>query len=334
MNETKISEMFVDAFGVDYKTMAINSFVDVSEKDIKILSYNKFSNVNEYMRINKIIRKEDSLAYIITQGVNTFKCSANHRLAIKFDLTSVDFTFIEVCDLYKIKNKYYSLNSNNNWEEISIIKTKEKIPILDIEVDNTHCYYTNNILSHNSYGNPEDTQGGNALKFWSSIRAEVRRGDVIGDKEDPTGFVTKIKLVKNKVGPPFRRIETELFIGPEKYGIDTVAEIVDLAVVNGIIRKAGAWFSYNDERWQGRESVVNAVKSNETFYNEIYTIVSKTVLKQDAPVVGSFQDILNTSTTEQIITSDEPKKRGRKPKQVESMPSEGDVHEENEQKEE
>ena len=167
-----------------------------------------------------------------------------------------------------------------------------------------------------SYGNPEDTQGGNALKFWASIRAEIRRGEVIGDKDNPSGFITKIKILKNKVGPPFRKIETELFIGPDKYGIDKVAEIADLAIVNGIIKKSGAWFSYNDERLQGRENLVNMLRANEKIYNEIFTLVSKTVLKNDAPIIGSFQDIINSSTIEEITESNENKRRSKKLKDL------------------
>lgn len=312
MNTTSIEQMFNEAFNVNYKDMEINSYIDVSERNIKILSYNKDNNKNELKRVNKIIRKNDSFAYIIEQGLNSFKCSANHRVAVKFDLNSTNFSFLEVCDLYKIKNKYYSLNSNNNWEEIIITKTKEKIPILDIEVEDTHCYYTDNILSHNSYGNPEDTQGGNALKFWASIRAEIRRGDVIGDKDNPLGFITKIKILKNKVGQPFRKIETELFIGPDKYGIDKVAEIADLAIVNGIIKKSGAWFSYDDERRQGRENLISMLRTNNKIYSEIFSLVSKTVLKKDAPIIGSFQDIINSSTIEEITESNENKRRSKK----------------------
>ena len=163
-----------------------------------------------------------------------------------------------------------------------------------------------------SYGNPEDTQGGNALKFWASIRAEVRRGDVIGDKDNPSGFITKIKILKNKVGPPFRKIETELFIGPEKYGIDKVAEIADLAIVNGIIKKSGAWFSYDNKSFQGRENLVNMLRANEKIYNEIFTLVSKTVLKNDAPIIGSFQDIISNSTVGEITEANENKRRSKK----------------------
>lgn len=147
------------------------------------------------------------------------------------------------------------------------------------------------------YGNPDVTMGGEAMKFWASIRAEIRRGDVIGDKEDPKGFITKIKLLKNKVGPPFRKVEVEFYLGPEKYGIDNFVEIVDLAVVNEIVHKGGAWYKYTfnekEERFQGKNNLIEFLKENPEIYNEIWNQVSKTVLTKDLPVEGSLADVTN-----------------------------------------
>lgn len=161
------------------------------------------------------------------------------------------------------------------------------------------------------YGNPEETQAGMALKFYSSIRCDVRRGEVIGEKTNPEGFITKVKILKNKVGPPFRTIETELYIGPEKFGIDKISEVADLAVVNGIVNKAGAWFKYtfkgNEERWQGKENFVNTIRENPEMYSEIWDQVSKTVLNKDVPVIGSFND--------EKVEQEVPKKRKGKKKE-------------------
>lgn len=169
------------------------------------------------------------------------------------------------------------------------------------------------------YGNPDVTTGGEAMKFWASVRADVRRGDIIGDKEDPTGFITKIKLIKNKVGPPFRKIDTELYIGPEKYGIDKKAEIVDLAVANEIIHKAGAWFKYtfkeNEERWQGRDNLVSSL--TEEMYNEIYQQVSKTVLKKDIEIESSFNSEMQKQE-EESQTKKHRRSKKEKDKNVES----------------
>ena len=101
------------------------------------------------------------------------------------------------------------------------------------------------------YGNPETTPGGRALKFYASVRLDVRKGDVIKGKDGLIGNKMKIKVSKNKVSPPFKTTEVDLLFGT---GIDRLGEVVDIAVDLDIIHKSGAWFSYGDEKiGQGRE---------------------------------------------------------------------------------
>ena len=117
------------------------------------------------------------------------------------------------------------------------------------------------------YGNPETTPGGRALKFYSTIRLDVRRGEQLKNGSEAVGNKTVVKVVKNKVAPPFKVAEVEIIYGE---GISKMGELIDAAVNLGIINKAGAWFSYNGEKiGQGRENVKTYLKSNPEVYEEI-----------------------------------------------------------------
>ena len=117
------------------------------------------------------------------------------------------------------------------------------------------------------YGNPETTTGGNALKFYSSVRIDIRRASVIKDGEEQLGTRTKVKVVKNKVAPPFKRAEFDIMFGE---GISKIGEIVDLGVDFGIIRKSGSWFSYGEQKiGQGRDSVKELLSTNAELCAEV-----------------------------------------------------------------
>lgn len=117
------------------------------------------------------------------------------------------------------------------------------------------------------YGNPETTPGGRALKFYSSVRIEVRRGEQIKNGTDVIGNKTKCKIVKNKVAPPFKEVIFDIMYGE---GVSRIGEIIDFAVDANIIEKSGAWFSYNGERLgQGRDKVKKLLSENETLCEEI-----------------------------------------------------------------
>jgi len=117
------------------------------------------------------------------------------------------------------------------------------------------------------YGNPETTPGGRALKFYSSVRIEVRKGEVIKSGTDVIGACTRCKIVKNKVAPPFKECEFDLMYGS---GISRTGEVLDLAVDLDIIRKGGSWFSYNDQKLgQGRDNVKELLQNDEKLMKEI-----------------------------------------------------------------
>ncbi|MAV87873.1 MAG: recombinase RecA [Rhodospirillaceae bacterium] len=110
------------------------------------------------------------------------------------------------------------------------------------------------------FGSPETTTGGNALKFYSSVRLDIRRIGAIKDKDDVVGNHTRVKVVKNKIAPPFKTIEFDIMYGE---GISKMGELIDLGVTADIVEKSGSWFSYNSQRiGQGRENVKNFLRDN------------------------------------------------------------------------
>ena len=110
------------------------------------------------------------------------------------------------------------------------------------------------------FGNPETTTGGNALKFYASVRLEIRRIGAIKDREEVTGNQTRVKVVKNKMAPPFRQVEFDIMYGE---GVSKVGELLDLGVKAGVVEKSGAWFSYDSQRiGQGRENVKGFLRDN------------------------------------------------------------------------
>jgi recombination protein RecA len=121
------------------------------------------------------------------------------------------------------------------------------------------------------FGNPETTTGGNALKFYASVRLDIRRIGAIKDKDDVVGNQTRVKVVKNKVAAPFRTVEFDIMYGE---GISKTGELLDLGVAAGLVEKSGAWFSYGTQRiGQGRENAKNFMRENPDIANELETAI-------------------------------------------------------------
>ena len=139
----------------------------------------------------------------------------------------------------------------------------------NISKTNTCCIFINQLREKIGvlFGNPETTTGGNALKFYASVRLDVRKTQQLKDGDDATGNRARVKVVKNKMAPPFRKAEFDIVFGE---GISKYGEIVDLGVELGVIKKSGSWFSYNDSKLaQGRDAVKQLLRDNPELCEEI-----------------------------------------------------------------
>ena len=144
-----------------------------------------------------------------------------------------------------------------------------------ISKTNTTCIFINQLREKIGvmFGNPETTTGGNALKFYASVRLDIRRVTTLKDGDTPIGNQVRVKIVKNKVAPPFRKAEFEITFGE---GISHVGEIVDLGVELGIIKKSGSWFSYGETRLgQGRDAVKRVIKDNPELMAQLETQIAE-----------------------------------------------------------
>jgi len=129
------------------------------------------------------------------------------------------------------------------------------------------------------FGNPETTTGGNALKFYSSIRIDIRRSTQIKDGDEIKGNRVKVKVVKNKVAPPFRRAEFDVMYGQ---GISKIGEIIDIGVELNILKKSGSWFSYGETRLgQGRDAIKSLLLDNPELSEELEEKIKEALVSTD-----------------------------------------------------
>ncbi len=150
-----------------------------------------------------------------------------------------------------------------------ITKIAQKLPTrsmhrFDIEVEGSHNYFVDGVMVHNS---PETTPGGRALKFYSSVRLDIRRIESIKDGVEVVGNRTRVKVVKNKVAPPFRQAEFDIMYGK---GISREGSLLDVGIDLGIVKKSGAWYTYDGEQLgQGRENAKQFLTENPELMVEI-----------------------------------------------------------------
>jgi recombination protein RecA len=170
-------------------------------------------------------------------------------------------------------------------------------------ISKTHCMviFINQIRMKIGvmFGSPETTTGGNALKFYSSVRLDIRRIGQIKEREDTVGNQTRVKVVKNKVAPPFKQVEFDIMYGE---GISKTGEIIDLGVKAGIVDKSGAWFSYEGERLgQGRENAKQFLKANPAIMKEIEIAIRESagLIEKKMLVEPTEEDKADNALTEE-----------------------------------
>jgi len=154
---------------------------------------------------------------------------------------------------------------------------------LTATISKTHCtvFFINQLREKIGvmFGNPETTTGGNALKFYASVRLDIRRATQIKDGDNVIGNRTKVKVVKNKVAPPFKTAEFDIMYGE---GVSKTGEILDLAVEFEVIKKSGSWFSYGETKLgQGRDAVKSLIKDNPELSDELEAKI-KEIIKEKA----------------------------------------------------
>ena len=160
-----------------------------------------------------------------------------------------------------------------------------------INKSNCVCIFINQLREKIGimFGNPETTTGGNALKFYASIRLDVRKSTQIKDGDEAVANLTKVKVIKNKVAPPFRKAEFEIEYGK---GINRFNEVLDKAIEFDILHKQGSWFYYDGGQIaQGRNNVIDILKDNPELYEELETQVKQTILNQNEGVID-IDDII------------------------------------------
>lgn len=244
--------------------MEKNVFYDVSDKNISIKSFNHKTGKNEMKKILSFVRKDDAIVYhLVTKAGNILlKCSGAHRI---WDERTNSYQQVE-----NIESGYVLTTSGKKIEFFSK-KTEETSPIVDLEVEGNENYFTNGILSHNT------TAGGNALKFYASIRLKFSKIGTIetgsGDNKEKTSVRTRVEAVKNKTAPPFRKAEFIISFGK---GIDNEAAFFDAIIERGLVQTKGAgWYSLD-----GKNIAQGATKLREYFENhpEVYEKLKKQIM--------------------------------------------------------
>jgi len=272
MNSSTLQDFFKKAFSIKIENMKVNEQIDVHSFGIGVLSHSHVFDRDELKRVNKIVRKEDSLSYqIYLDNDSILKCSKDHRLFVKF-YREKEPTYLTVDSIFRSKIKCFLYHKDLGWIKYrKIEKTSEKIQIYDFEVEKNNNYYSDGVLSHNTtFGDSKTTTGGNALKFYATQRIRLytagKKNDT-GDVPQVISVGVRAKIIKNKIAPPFRDAIFDIRFGE---GIDKIQNLIKLAVEQEIIKKSGSWYSYGQVRLgQGEEAVRTLLLDNVELTEEL-----------------------------------------------------------------
>lgn len=209
MKKNTIKNLFIE-LGYEPENMILNQEYDVSHLNYEINSRNINSNIDEFSRILKIVRKNDDEEYCVETDKNLFYCTGEHKIYVKY---KEKFLFEKIISLIGNED-LYKVYTTDGWKNFKITKTNKNTMVLDLEVEKNHCYYTNNILSHNTlYGSPITTPGGLAIPYASSVRVSLNGGKHIEHNGQAIGIEVTAKIIKNKISRPFRECTFTIIFG-------------------------------------------------------------------------------------------------------------------------
>ena len=243
------------------KNLKQNSSIDIRDLNRQILSHNHEKNIEEYKRINKIIRKKNGILIFVKTENNIIECTIDHKFYTNNN------TYESVEDILENGfHNYYIQNKGNNLEKIMDIElTEKKIPIYDLEVEDNHNLFTNNLLSHNSMGDPTCVSGGKAIPFYAHVRIRITRSEI--DRENQQN-VMKFTVIKNKLAPPFK---VGTIIYNWETGFDLFSEIGELAIEFDIIKKVGNTYHFpqTNDTQVGKKKTIQYLKDNQDYMKNV-----------------------------------------------------------------
>lgn len=271
MQENSYKDFCKEAFNIDIETIKENSYIDVSEKKIKIKSFNTETESVEYNFVNKVVRKLNEAPYSLSTLRNTIQITGNHKFYCKINNGTSTYLFVkDIYESFRNGNNIFILNDKKEYELITFLgKEKEKIRIYDLEVEKVHNYFTENLLSHNTYVPMKTTPGGNGVRFYASMRFEISKSQV-KDGTDVIGVNLKVKCVKNKLATPYLTTEVEAIYG---VGIDIVKDVIKQASEIGLLNQGNmGWFTLeNGTKIQGIEKMKQFLLDNPEYFEELKT---------------------------------------------------------------